>query len=93
MVANRQSSTVTIDLNDVSEFDDALAQDIINNTNRFKEVFASAIDEVKPESSGNAPLDQTVLDIFIEYDGLLYFFRPPPVHNASTLHPHSSFLR
>eukprot|EP00040_Diaphanoeca_grandis_P001325 m.18150 g.18150 ORF g.18150 m.18150 type:complete len:739 (-) comp11864_c1_seq1:201-2417(-) len=65
-VANRETSTITIEVDDVQEYDDSLASAIVENTRRYAEMFARAIDSIAMEPTSDAS-HESILDIFINH--------------------------
>lgn len=48
-IANREQVSLQIDLNDVAQFDQSLADACIENAKRYSELFYDAIQELLPE--------------------------------------------
>lgn len=78
-VANRELSTVYIDLNDLKSYQDNqlyntnsqvrfsnnLINHIVRNTNRYVELFSSIIDEIIPEATKDISYKDDVLDVIL----------------------------
>ena len=53
-VANRRSDRVEIDVEDVNEYDEGLADAIMKNTRRYTQMFSLAIDEMAVQPDDGA---------------------------------------
>lgn len=69
-VANRSSDTITIDIDDVQDYDSALAEAIENNTRRYTEMFARAVDDIAVSPTVDLQ-EESVLDVFISHRNIL----------------------
>lgn len=68
-VANRQTTKVVIDLNDLQEYssdDRSLLHNIMSNTRRYIQLFANVLDNLKPEPDHEADHADDVLDIIMQ---------------------------
>lgn len=71
-VANRQSSVVSIEIDHVLEHDEDLGNAIVQNTRRFTELFAQAIDQINMQPTEEAvDQDESILDVFIQHRQIL----------------------
>jgi DNA replication licensing factor MCM7 len=71
-VANRSTETILVNVDDVQEYDEGLAEQIVANTRRYAEMFSMAIDEINTQPDDAAPAtQQNVLDIFIQHRNVL----------------------
>eukprot|EP00035_Acanthoeca_spectabilis_P005812 m.117579 g.117579 ORF g.117579 m.117579 type:complete len:740 (+) comp13201_c0_seq1:65-2284(+) len=69
-VANRKSTSVTIHLDDVQEYDHDLADAIAGNTKRYLEMFSAAIDQIGVQPTDEVA-DMSPLDVFVSHRRLL----------------------
>ncbi|TXT09090.1 hypothetical protein VHUM_02564 [Vanrija humicola] len=67
-VANRQTSEVVIDLANLQEFstDRTLLHNIVHNTRRYVQLFADALDQLKPAPDHMADHTDDVLDLIMQ---------------------------
>lgn len=68
-VANRQTTEVVIDLADLQEFsgtDRTLLHNIVHNTRRYVQLFADALDQLKPAPDHMADHTDDVLDLIMQ---------------------------
>ncbi|XP_039249876.2 DNA replication licensing factor mcm7-like [Styela clava] len=70
-VAHRERVEVTIDLDDIAEYDPELAESIIENTLRYQRIFADAIDELLPDYKEREVTFKDALDVYIEHRMLM----------------------
>lgn len=67
-VANRQTTEVVVDLNDLQQFDEdrSLLTNILNNTRRYVQLFAEVLDKLKPEPDHELDYTADVLDLIMQ---------------------------
>lgn len=67
-IANREKVELTIELDDVSEFDEDLSQAIASNTQRYIGIFSDTVSELIPDFQDNeTSLIKDTLDVYIEH--------------------------
>lgn len=59
--------SITIDLDDVQDYNPDLAESLVGNTLRYQRIFADAIDELLPEYKERDPTFKDALDVYIEH--------------------------
>eukprot|EP00118_Oscarella_pearsei_P026043 m.309283 g.309283 ORF g.309283 m.309283 type:complete len:723 (+) comp45987_c0_seq1:618-2786(+) len=67
LLANRQNVAITINLDDVAEDDQDLADRITENTKRYVSLFEEAIDDLLPAYRTGEHANKDILDIYIEH--------------------------
>ncbi|EJT53102.1 hypothetical protein A1Q1_00109 [Trichosporon asahii var. asahii CBS 2479] len=67
-VANRQTTEVVVDLNDLQQFDQdrSLLTNIMNNTRRYVQLFAEVLDQLKPQPDHELDYTADVLDLIMQ---------------------------
>lgn len=67
-VANRQTTEVVIDLNDLQQFDQdrSLLSNVMKNTRRYVQLFAEVLDKLKPEPDHELDYTADVLDLIMQ---------------------------
>jgi len=70
-LAHREQTSITIDLDDVAEFDQELAEAIAENTRRYVQLAEEAIDELLPNYKEREPSAKDSLDVFINHRKLM----------------------
>lgn len=70
-LAHREQTSITIDLDDVAEFDQELAEAIAQNTRRYVQLAEEAIDELLPNYKEREPAAKDSLDVFINHRKLM----------------------
>ncbi|KAG7208631.1 hypothetical protein KM043_014838 [Ampulex compressa] len=66
-IAHREQIPLTIDLDDVQEFDDELATSIANNTRRYTNLLLELVQEILPDFKERPVPPKDALDIYIEH--------------------------
>lgn len=66
-IANRNQVSVTIDLDDMTEYNDTLTENIMQNTRRYSKIFSDAIMELLPSYKTHEVTAKDSLDIYIEH--------------------------
>ncbi|KAK0087089.1 hypothetical protein PV325_001758 [Microctonus aethiopoides] len=66
-IAHREQIALTIDLDDVHEFDDELAEAIVNNTKRYVNLVLELVQEMLPDFKERTVPPKDALDIYIEH--------------------------
>jgi DNA replication licensing factor MCM7 len=76
-LAIREEVAMTIDLDDVAEDDQDLADKIVGNTKRYVSLFEDAVDELLPQYRTGDLANKDILDIYIEHRLLMESRRAP----------------
>lgn len=63
----REQESITINLDDVAEFDQELAEEIRGNTRRYVMLMQEAIDELIPNYKERDSIPKDALDIYIKH--------------------------
>ncbi|XP_065177638.1 DNA replication licensing factor mcm7-B-like [Sycon ciliatum] len=66
-LAHREQIALTIDLDDVAEIDQELAENIAKNSRRYQALFCDAIHELLPDYKEREPQAVDSLDVYIEH--------------------------
>ncbi|XP_017759268.1 PREDICTED: DNA replication licensing factor Mcm7 [Eufriesea mexicana] len=66
-IAHREQVNLTIDLDDINEFDDELAMLIANNTRRYVNLLLELIQEMLPDFKERPVPPKDALDVYIEH--------------------------
>jgi len=66
-LAHREQVSLTIDLDDISEHDQDLAEAITENTRRYTQIFGDAVQELLPEYKNKEIANRDTLDVYIEH--------------------------
>lgn len=66
-IAHREQVALTIDIEDVTEHDPDLAQAMIENTRRYINLFADAVQELLPDYKEREVSNKDALDVYIEH--------------------------
>ncbi|CAF0890828.1 unnamed protein product [Adineta ricciae] len=70
-LANREQTTLVIDIDDVATVDPELADAILENTRRYTQIFAQIVQEMLPELKDKEIENKDVLDVYIEHRTLM----------------------
>ncbi|CAG5132698.1 unnamed protein product [Candidula unifasciata] len=70
-IAHREQVALTVQLDDVSDFDPDLSEAIVENTRRYVQIFGDAVHELLPEFKQREIQHRDVLDVYIEHRLLL----------------------
>jgi len=70
-IAHREQDSITIDLDEVAEFDEDLAEAIRGNTRRYVLLLEEAIDELIPNYKEREPISKDALDVYINHSKLM----------------------
>lgn len=66
-IAHREQVALTIDLDNIADFDPELKEAIEENTRRYTALFADAIQEVLPDYKEREVVNKDALDVYIEH--------------------------
>ncbi|XP_071838223.1 DNA replication licensing factor mcm7-B-like [Apostichopus japonicus] len=66
-LAHREQVDLTIDLDDVSELDPDLTESVMENTQRYKQLFSDAVYELLPDYKEKESVQKDSLDVYIEH--------------------------
>ncbi|XP_053212139.1 DNA replication licensing factor mcm7-like [Panonychus citri] len=66
-LANNEKTAIWIDLDDINEFDEELANNIINNAKRYVALFSDTINTLLPDFRTKDNIHKDILDVFIEH--------------------------
>ncbi|CAF0791914.1 unnamed protein product [Adineta steineri] len=70
-LANREQTTLVIDLDDIATVDPELADAISENCRRYTQLFAQVVQELLPELKDKEVQNKDVLDVYIEHRTLM----------------------
>lgn len=70
-IAHREQVSLTINLDDLAEFDEELAQSVQENTRRYNMLAADAVWDLLPDYRENDPPARDALDVYINHRQLL----------------------
>jgi len=70
-IAHREQDSITIDLDQVAEYDEDLAEAIRSNTRRYVQLLEEVIDELIPTYKEREPAAKDILDIYINHSKLM----------------------
>ncbi|XP_043260788.1 DNA replication licensing factor Mcm7 [Colletes gigas] len=70
-IAHREQVDLTIELDDVHDFDDELAESIVNNTRRYVNLLLNLIQEMLPDFKERPVPPKDALDVYIEHRSLM----------------------
>ncbi|CAF4228895.1 unnamed protein product [Rotaria sp. Silwood2] len=70
-IANREQTTLVIDIDDIATVDPELADAIIENCRRYTQLFSQVIQEMLPELKDKEIQNKDVLDVYIEHRTLM----------------------
>jgi len=70
-IAHREQESITINLDDVAEFDQELAEEIRGNTRRYVMLMQEAIDELIPNYKERDSIPKDALDIYIKHSQMI----------------------
>lgn len=59
--------SITIDLDDLHDFNDSLAEAVVQNTRRFTNIFSDVISELLPQYKEHTTVAKDSLDVYIEH--------------------------
>lgn len=80
-LAHREQVNITIDLDDLAEYNEGLAQAIQQNTRRYVNFFANAIQEMLPNYKERDVVAKDSLDVYIEHRLLMEARTRNPMDN------------
>ena len=66
-LAHREQVSIVIDVDDVAEFDEDMAEAMVENTRRYMTLFSEAIYEVLPSYKEQEVAARDALDVYIEH--------------------------
>nr|XP_018897771.1 PREDICTED: DNA replication licensing factor Mcm7 [Bemisia tabaci] len=66
-LAHREQVALYVDLDDVHEFDQTLAESILGNTRRYVIIFSDLVHELLPKYKEHEPHNKDALDIYIDH--------------------------
>lgn len=66
-VAHREQVSFVVDLDDVEQLDQQLAEAVINNAKRYVQLFSTILDEILPDFRVNDLTTKDTFDVFIEH--------------------------
>uniref|UniRef100_A0A8D8T3G5 DNA replication licensing factor MCM7 n=1 Tax=Cacopsylla melanoneura TaxID=428564 RepID=A0A8D8T3G5_9HEMI len=95
-LAHREQVSITIDLDDVEEFNGDLASKIVNNTRRYVQMFGELIFDLLPDYKSHDVAAKDPLDIYIEHRLLLEqrnHPNPQELRNAQNKYPQELMRR
>lgn len=67
LLANRNQILINIDLDDLYEFNEDLAENVVENTRRYSIIFSDCIAELLPTYKTGECVAKDSLDIYIEH--------------------------
>lgn len=70
-LAHRDQVSMTIELDDVSDYDADLGEAVLENSKRYERMFADVVQEMLPEYKQREPSVKDSLDVFIEHRVLM----------------------
>ncbi|CAF1214045.1 unnamed protein product [Rotaria sp. Silwood1] len=70
-LANREQTTLVIDIDDIATVDPELADAIIENSRRYTQLFSQVVQEMLPELKDKEIQNKDVLDVYIEHRTLM----------------------
>ncbi|CAF2634186.1 unnamed protein product [Rotaria sp. Silwood2] len=70
-LANREQTTLVIDIDDIATIDPELADAIIENCRRYTQLFSQVVQEMLPELKDKEIQNKDVLDVYIEHRTLM----------------------
>lgn len=66
-VAHREQTAMWVELDDVNDFNDELAEAILNNTRRYTTILSDIVFEVLPTFVQHEVIAKDALDVYIEH--------------------------
>jgi len=66
-IVQREVSAITIDVDDLLNYDEDLGQALLFNTKRYVDLFSDAINDLLPEYKTKEPVIKDTLDVYIEH--------------------------
>uniref|UniRef100_T2MG55 DNA replication licensing factor MCM7 n=1 Tax=Hydra vulgaris TaxID=6087 RepID=T2MG55_HYDVU len=66
-IAHRELTSLCIELDDVQDMNPELAENIVNNTRRYSQLFSDVVFEMLPDYKEREVENKDVLDVFIEH--------------------------
>ncbi|KAI1305937.1 DNA replication licensing factor mcm7-B [Halotydeus destructor] len=66
-IAHREQVALTVELEDIKDFDEDLQQAVTDNGRRFVNIFSDAINELMPEFKTREVISKDTLDVYIEH--------------------------
>ncbi|KAL5003980.1 hypothetical protein ScPMuIL_017436 [Solemya velum] len=66
-IAHREQVSLTIDVDDVSEYDPDLADNLVENARRYTNLFADVVQELLPDYKEREVVHKDTLDVYIEH--------------------------
>jgi DNA replication licensing factor MCM7 len=70
-LANREQTTLVIDIDDIATVDPELADAITENSRRYIQIFSQVVQEMLPEFKDKEVTNKDVLDVYIEHRTLM----------------------
>lgn len=67
MLAHREQTALTIELDDLNEFNDNLVDAVIQNTRRYTKLFSDVVSELLPSYKERTVIAKDSLDVYIEH--------------------------
>ncbi len=87
-LAHREQIALTIELDDLNEFNDNLVEAVVQNTRRYTKLFSDVISEVLPTYRERTVVAKDSLDVYIEHRLLM----ESRLHNdGDTRNPNNQF--
>lgn len=66
-LAHREQTALTIELDDLNEFNDNLVEAVIQNTRRYAKLFSDVVSEILPTYKERTVVAKDSLDVYIEH--------------------------
>ncbi|XP_033759982.1 DNA replication licensing factor mcm7-like [Pecten maximus] len=66
-IAHREQVGLTIDIDDITEYDPDLGEAIVDNTRRYINIFSDAVQELLPDYKEREVVNKDALDVYIEH--------------------------
>ncbi|KAG4073434.1 hypothetical protein HA402_000658 [Bradysia odoriphaga] len=87
-LAHREQTALTIELDDLNEFNDNLVEAVVQNTRRYAKLFSDVVSEILPTYKERTIVAKDSLDVYIEHRLLM----ESRLHNdAETRNPNNQF--
>lgn len=66
-LAHRDQTALTIELDDLNEFNDNLVEAVVQNTRRYAKLFSDVVSELLPTYKERTVVSKDSLDVYIEH--------------------------
>lgn len=88
-LAHRDQISLTIDLDDLAEFDPEIAEAVVGNTRRYVLLFSEAVQEMLPDYKQRESVARDALDVYIEHRLMMTqrLRQPGEVHDTQNNYP------